>query len=101
MEYIFEGVKIYLPDGFNANVAKKIYWETALNIAPQVLFETPLEKIEVVECADGGYDVNYTLHGQPFERIRRITGYLTGSLTTWNNAKRAEERERIKHFGGD
>lgn len=34
----------------------------------------------------------------PFERIRRITGYLTGNLDTWNNAKRAEERERVKHF---
>ena len=33
----------------------------------------------------------------PFERIRRITGYLVGSLDKWNNAKRAEERDRVKH----
>ena len=33
----------------------------------------------------------------PFERIRRITGYLVGSLNRWNNAKRAEERDRVKH----
>ncbi|NLT12884.1 MAG: hypothetical protein GXY05_00930 [Clostridiales bacterium] len=32
-----------------------------------------------------------------FERIRRITGYLTGSLDRWNNAKKAEERDRVKH----
>lgn len=32
-----------------------------------------------------------------FERIRRITGYLVGSLETWNSAKRAEERDRVKH----
>lgn len=32
-----------------------------------------------------------------FERIRRITGYLTGSLNTWNNAKKAEEKDRVKH----
>jgi ribonucleoside-triphosphate reductase len=32
-----------------------------------------------------------------FERIRRITGYLVGSLDKWNSAKRAEERERVKH----
>ena len=32
-----------------------------------------------------------------FERIRRITGYLVGSLDTWNNAKKAEERDRVKH----
>ncbi|MGP7817231.1 anaerobic ribonucleoside triphosphate reductase [Niallia sp. 01092] len=31
------------------------------------------------------------------ERIRRITGYLVGSLDKWNTAKRAEERERVKH----
>lgn len=96
-DFIIEGVKVTLPDGFRVNDAIRIYWETALNIAPQVLDETPLEKIEVVECEDGGYDVNYTLHGQPFERIRRITGYLTGSLDSWNNSKRAEERERVKH----
>lgn len=33
----------------------------------------------------------------PFERIRRITGYLVGTLDKWNNAKRAEERDRVKH----
>ena len=32
-----------------------------------------------------------------FERIRRITGYLTGNLDTWNKSKRAEERDRVKH----
>ena len=35
--------------------------------------------------------------GIKFERIRRVTGYLTGSLERWNNAKRAEEHDRVKH----
>ncbi len=35
--------------------------------------------------------------GVKFERIRRITGYLVGTLDRFNNAKRAEERDRIKH----
>jgi ribonucleoside-triphosphate reductase len=35
--------------------------------------------------------------GVKFERIRRITGYLVGSLDTWNNAKKAEEKDRVKH----
>ena len=36
--------------------------------------------------------------GNPnFERIRRITGYLVGTTDRWNNAKRAEERDRVKH----
>ena len=32
-----------------------------------------------------------------FERIRRITGYLVGTMDRWNNAKRAEEHDRVKH----
>ncbi|HJB25446.1 MAG TPA: anaerobic ribonucleoside triphosphate reductase [Firmicutes bacterium] len=35
-----------------------------------------------------------------FERIRRITGYLVGTMDHWNNAKRAEEHDRVKHFVG-
>ena len=32
-----------------------------------------------------------------FSRIRRITGYLVGDISKWNNAKRAEEHDRVKH----
>jgi len=32
-----------------------------------------------------------------FERIRRITGYLVGTTDRFNNAKRAEESQRVKH----
>ena len=35
--------------------------------------------------------------GVGFERIRRITGYLVGTMVKWNDAKRAEERDRVKH----
>ncbi|QJW45176.1 anaerobic ribonucleoside triphosphate reductase [bacterium BFN5] len=35
----------------------------------------------------------------PFERIRRITGYLVGTLDRFNNAKRAEVKDRVKHLG--
>lgn len=35
--------------------------------------------------------------GVAFERIRRITGYLVGTMNKWNNAKKAEERDRVKH----
>lgn len=34
----------------------------------------------------------------PFQRIRRITGYLVGDMDRWNDAKRAEEKDRVKHF---
>ena len=35
--------------------------------------------------------------GVQFQRIRRITGYLVGTMEQWTNAKRAEERDRVKH----
>ena len=31
------------------------------------------------------------------ERIRRITGYLVGTMDKWNDAKKAEEKDRVKH----
>lgn len=37
--------------------------------------------------------------GQKFERIRRVTGYLAGDVSRFNNSKRAEERDRVKHTG--
>jgi len=36
--------------------------------------------------------------GVYFQRLRRITGYITGDLNTWNNAKRQEEKDRVKHI---
>lgn len=47
---------------------------------------------------DGEFvDISYHLKALPFERIRRITGYLVGNLSRWNNAKLAEEKDRVKH----
>lgn len=39
--------------------------------------------------------------GVRFERIRRITGYLVGTLERFNNGKAAEERDRVKHMSMD
>ena len=36
--------------------------------------------------------------GVKFERIRRVTGYLVGTLDRFNNGKRAEEAARVKHL---
>lgn len=35
--------------------------------------------------------------GVPFERLRRITGYLVGSIDRWNDGKKAELEDREKH----
>ena len=48
---------------------------------------------------DGDYvDLSYTFEPLGFARIRRITGYLVGTMDHWNDAKRAEERDRVKHL---
>ena len=56
---------------------------------------------EADECRvvveDGFLCARFLKTHERFERIRRITGYLTGTLDKWNNAKRAEERDRVKH----
>ena len=41
------------------------------------------------------------LEGVGFERIRRITGYLVGTVDRFNNGKRAEEHDRVKHSLGN
>lgn len=59
-------------------------------------YERKLESLDVQ--LDGEYaDLNYTFSHVPFERIRRITGYLVGTMDNWNDAKTAEERDRVKH----
>ena len=53
-------------------------------------------KIEIEN--DDEVTLTYILKNDvPFERIRRITGYPVGTLDKWNVAKRAEERDRVKH----
>ena len=47
---------------------------------------------------DGDFvELSYDFGAVPFQRIRRITGYLVGTLDRFNNAKRAEEHDRVKH----
>ena len=42
-------------------------------------------------------DIRYELAPVPFDRIRRITGYLVGTMDRWNDAKTSEESDRVKH----
>ena len=57
----------------------------------------PIDRIYLARNRDGGICVDYTTVRRKFERIRRITGYLVGTIDRWNNAKKMEEREREKH----
>lgn len=57
------------------------------------------DTLESIDIHVDGEEVELTYHLRcsPFERVRRITGYLVGTLDRWNNAKQAEERDRVKH----
>ena len=63
----------------------------------------PGRQFSSIEMAvDGDYvNLSWELAPAPFERIRRITGYLVGTLDRFNDAKRAEERDRVKHGVGN
>ena len=50
-----------------------------------------------LEAGITGTDKIMVGEGREFERIRRITGYLVGTMDRWNNAKQAEEKDRVKH----
>ena len=50
---------------------------------------------------DGEYvDLQYDFENIPFDRIRRITGYLVGTIDRFNDAKASEVKERVKHGVG-
>ena len=56
------------------------------------------EITELTVTADGDFvDLKYNFADIPFDRIRRITGYLVGTLDRFNDGKRAEEHDRVKH----
>ena len=92
--FIFNDVKVSLPDSFNVDDVLKYINIVLDHVDPALLKTNPLKSVIVKLCDDGKVDIDYTLQGEKFERI----SYLTGDLTSWNNAKRAEERERVKHI---
>ncbi len=47
--------------------------------------------------ADNCIVIEYHVPAPMFDRIRRITGYLVGTLDRFNDAKRSEEHDRVKH----
>ena len=54
---------------------------------------TPMREFNHFPIMDGKVG-----NGVKFERIRRIRGYLVGTLDRFNDAKRAEEADRVKHM---
>ena len=73
--------------------------EEKMNYVKHVSAKEPDRELAWLEInLDGDFvDLKYKFEDVPFERIRRVTGYLTGTLDRWNDAKRAEEADRVKH----
>ncbi len=86
--------EIIITNGTLSDEEKQTYLDRAKKLNPN----KELERLEI--HLDGDFvDLTYHFKGQPFERIRRITGYLVGTLDRFNDAKRAEEADRVKHDG--
>lgn len=56
-----------------------------------------IEKCGGEENAKKYFEDHDEYFGSKFERLRRITGYLVGTLERWNDGKKAEEKARVKH----
>lgn len=72
-------------------------WDQYTDLHYSCLIETAIRLIPEEEEAKRYYKDH--CHGADggFERLRRITGYLVGSLERWNDGKKAEEKDRVKH----
>ena len=90
-------IRVKAPEGITiSEEEKKAYIE-------HIKKNNPHRQIEWVEIAidDEGYaNLTYSLAPVDFERIRRITGYLVGTTGRWNNAKKNELKDRVKHSCG-
>lgn len=85
-------MNIIVKNGKISDAEKRAY-------ANYVQKQYPNERIETLEITLDGdeVDLNVTFATVAFQRIRRITGYLVGTLDRFNNAKRNEVNDRVKH----
>lgn len=88
-------VRIKAPDGVVISEKEKnAYIEHIRKNNPN----REIEWVEIVIDDEGFANLTYSLAPVDFERIRRITGYLVGTTAKWNNGKKAELKDRVKHL---
>jgi hypothetical protein len=92
---MIDGVEVQidgLPDVTEAEVRAYVgYTRSQVNGRLKRLAVAPGKEPDTVR-------VSFAADAEKFERIRRITGYLVGTIDRWNNAKKAEEQDRVKHI---
>lgn len=94
MKYAIDGVIVKVQDGTIPEEEAIAYVERGRELYGMALTEV----IATLDPDDPEMiDLEYKWNEKPFHRLRRITGYLVGNLGRWNNAKRAEEHDRVKH----
>ena len=94
-KFMIDGVEVQidgLPDVTEAEARAYVdYTRSQINGKLKVLAVSQAKEPGSVRLA-------FTAEQERFERIRRITGYLVGTIDRWNNAKKAEEQDRVKHI---
>lgn len=94
MKYAIDGVIVKVQNGNIPEEEAAAYVERGRELYGENLTEV----IATLDPDDPEMiDLEYKWNDKPFHRLRRITGYLVGNLGRWNNAKRAEEHDRVKH----
>lgn len=73
------------------------YWDYAEEKARRENRRLESVIVEVDPNDNNFVNIHYKFKPVKFVRLRRITGYLVGTLDRFNNAKAAEERDRVKH----
>lgn len=94
MNMVIDGVNVRVENGEISEEEARAYVERG-----RELYGKGLHKITAVIDNENPefIGLDYHWNNAPFHRLRRITGYLVGTLGRWNNGKRAEERDRVKH----
>lgn len=95
MDNMYDGIKVTIENGTMSDDEIRYYVDEVKKKYP----DTKIEGITVRIIDDENVEVSCSYESTPFERIRRITGYLVGGLDHFNNAKREEESMRVKHDG--
>ena len=86
-------VKVNVIGGVLTDAEKEAYVQRARTLYP----EKRISEMNITIVDDNYVDIEYHYDTTPFQRIRRITGYLVGTLLRFNDAKRAEVVDRVKH----
>ena len=89
---IINNVEVTIKNGYMQDEEIKEYIKHLNNKFPKETLKSLTLTIDNDEV-----DMDYYFQPVGFERIRRITGYLVGTLDRFNNAKATEEKQRVKH----